>query len=88
MEMEIGQVEIVRRGVALQGDGHGSLTRFLNWFNEEMGIYAISYYTIWNWLHGKTKPQPRILQHALDVYRVGDPREVWARELMQAGEAE
>jgi hypothetical protein len=84
----MSQIEIVQRGIALQGTGHGSKRRFMRWFNEGMGIYAICEKTLYNWLGAETKPDPQVLQHAVDVYPVDDPRGMWAREMMQVGEGE
>lgn len=80
------QTEIMRRGIALRGSGHGSKRAFLAWFNEGMGIYAIAEKTLYNWLGGVTRPNPRILDHAVQVYPVDDPRGAWVRELAGIGE--
>lgn len=72
------QSEIIKRAIAIKG----KKIQFLNWWNEGMGRYAITRQTLYKWENGGSKPDPRILEHALAVYAPDDPRYQIASELL------
>lgn len=65
------------------GPRHGAVNDFLEYFNADLGIYAISRQTLHKWRTGQSRPDPRILSRALEVYGPDDPRHVVAVKLLE-----
>lgn len=73
------QGNIIDKAIELYG---GKKSAFLAYFNERMGMYAITRQTLYQWRREVCKPDPRILGEALRVYPLDDPRYLLAHELI------
>jgi hypothetical protein len=77
---------LLNRDRLRQVSGRKTKKDILTAFNERMGVYAVGRLTFWYKWPGETRPAPRILQKAVEVYPAEDWRHELAAELMQVGE--
>jgi hypothetical protein len=67
----------------MQRQGFKKKAPMMRAFNENMGVYAITRETWRNWERNKHRCDPRILNHAQQVYQLGDWRHEMAARLME-----
>jgi hypothetical protein len=78
---------LLNRDRLRQVSGRKTKKDILTAFNERMGVYAVGRLTFWyKWPEDRSRPAPRILQKAVEVYLAGDWRHELAVELMGEGE--
>lgn len=82
------QTEVLEQAIMQTMPGRGRVDRFLEYFNELMDVYAVTRQTLYKWRKGLSRPDPRILKHALSVYAEDDPRHQFAKQLLEDHQGE